>query len=180
MKEFSTISDLKVYLDLHQVSKVYIQIIENVYGYYQLKEGVDSDKEPFQGKGWKELEGSPTDIGEYKSNKPIYQGYYNITNQHEVNLEWFIEKIDGFFESEMIEEDEEFSSFHHQFIDYGREEGEFDVNSEMGLHGYGLNYSELRKTMKIVLSTNGEKDNIETGLICESHGEEYKWSFDLI
>ena len=179
MKEFSTISDLKVYLDLHQVSKVYIQIIENVYGYYQLKEGVVFDKEPIQGLDWNELEGSPTDAGMYNPDKPIYKGYFNITNQNEVDLEWFIEKFDGFFESGMIEE-EEYSSFHYQFINYGREIGEFDANSEMGLHGYGLKYSDLRKTMKIILSINGEEYDIETGLVTESIDEDIRWTFELI
>ena len=179
MKEISTVSELKELIDSNRVSKVYIQIIENVFGYYQLKEGNVSDKEPLQGVEFKDLEGSPTDIGNYNPNKPIYEGYFDITNQHEVNLDWFREKFNGFIDSDFNDE-EQYSSFHYQFFDYGREEGLFDVNSEMGLHGHGLKYGELRKTMKITLSTYGESDNIETGLICESDGEEYKWTFDLI
>ena len=170
---------MKDLIDSNRVSKVYIQIIENVFGYYQLKEGVVSEKEPIKVKDWNELEGSLTDVGTYNPDTPTYEGYFDITNQHEVNLDWFREKFNGFVDSDFNEEDE-FSSFHYQFFDYGREEGLFDVNSEMGLHGPGLNYSELKKTMKITLSTYGESDNIETGLICESDGEEYKWTFDLI
>lgn len=179
MKELSTISELKELIDSNQISKVYIQIIENVYGYCQLKEWFTTKKEPLQVTDWNELEGSPTVIGEYNPDKPIYEGPFDITNQHEVNLDWFREKFNGFVDSDFNEEDE-FSSFHYQFFDYGREEGLFDVNSEMGLHGPGLKYGELKKTMKITLSTYGESDNIEIGLICGSDGEEYKWTFDLI
>lgn len=177
MKEILFISEIQVLLDSNQISKVYIQIIEGVYGYYQLKEGVDSDKEPLQGVDWNELEGSPTDIGEYNPDKPIYQGYFYIINQHEVNLDWFKEKFYGFYRSDMNYE-ELHGYFHYQFIDYGREIGGFDMNSEMGLHGDGLNWSELKKTMKIILSTDEKQYNIETGLVCESRNEDVMWKFD--
>ena len=184
MKELSTISELKELIDSNRVSKVYIQIIENVFGYYQLKEGVVSEKEPIKVKDWNELEGSPTDVGTYNPDKPTYEGYFDVTNQHEVTLDWFIEKFNGFINSDFDYEDD-YNLFHYQFIDYGREEGLFDVNSEMGLHGPGLKYGELRKTMKITLSTYGQGDynyietgDIETGLICGSDGEDVIWYFD--
>ena len=111
MKELSTISELKELIDSNQISKVYIQIIENVYGYCQLKEWFTTKKEPLQVTDWNELEGSPTVIGEYNPDKPIYEGDFDITNQHEVNLDWFREKFNGFVDSDFNEEDE-FSSFH--------------------------------------------------------------------
>lgn len=181
MKEISNISELKELLESNKISKVYIQIIETVRGYYQLKEGFISDKEPLQGIVWNEIEGSPTDVGKYNTDKPIYLGYFNIKNQHEVNLDWFIDKFNGFVESDSLEVYKEvYPSFHYQFIYYGQEEGDFDVNSEMGLHGEGLNYSELRKSMKITLSTKGKEDDIETGLVSESIDEDVIWTFDLI
>ena len=181
MKEITTISELKELLDSNRITKVYIQIIEVVYGYYQLKEGFISENEPIQGEVWNELEGSPTDVGRYNPDKPFYLGYFDITNHHEVNLEWFKKKFNGFIESDSLDVyEEEYDSFEDQFIYYGLEEGDFGVNSEMGLHGDGLDYYELRKSMKIILSSDGEIDNLETGLICESHGDDVKWMFDWI
>jgi hypothetical protein len=182
MIEIQTLSELKKLLETNEIKKIYIQIVEEVEGYYQLKNSIETNLTPLTGQDWFELEGSPTEAGKYISDKPVFEGRYTITTEHEVDVIWFKEKLNGYIEwinSDFLgDELDEYITFCFRFGEYGAESGEFEINSEMGLNYVGMDWSTFKKTRNIILSTYGNQNNIETGLIYGSDGEEINWRFE--
>ena len=182
MSEIQTVSELKQLLETNKIKNIYIQIVEEVEGYYQLKNSVETNLISLTSQDWFELEGSPTEVGKYISGKPFFEGRYTIATEHEVDVIWFKEKLNGYIEwinsDDWEEEKDEYITFSCRFGEYGTESGEFEINSEMGLNYFGLDWSTIKKTRNIILSTYGNQNDIETGLIYGSDGEEINWRFE--
>lgn len=178
--QINNVNDLRLHLNSNQIKGVYFQIVENVQGYFQFKELTETNLKPLQSQNWDGLEGSPTDAGKYNSNKPIYEGSFSIITEQEIDIDWFKEKLDGYIASaEMFdyEDDDhfEYDTFSYRFLEYGRDFDSvgFDANSEMGLFGNGIKWSRRNS----ILSSSFNPNDIETGKVYRSDGEETKWRF---
>ena len=174
------ISDVRGILDSGDISKVYFEAREEVYGYYQLKLGSDEpDNFSTANVEWNKIDGWQTEEGEFNPNRKVLKGFFIRARVLEVDIKWLCSEIDKFMNSDWLNnslEGEFENAVIEDFLDYGVEESNFEANPEAVLLFHP--WKEPKEQILTIHETGPNLNDIAVAVITEGHGTDY--SFRLL
>ena len=174
------ICDIRDRLDSGDISKVYIESREELYGYYQLKLGSDEpDNFSIANVEWNKIDGWHIEEGEFNPNRKVFKGFFIRSRMLGVDITWLRSEINRFLKSDWLNdslEGEIENADIADFLDYGMEESNFEANPEAVL--LFNPWKEPKEQILTIYETGPNLKDIAAGVITEGHGTDY--SFRLV
>ena len=175
------INEIKLLLDAKKVSKAYVEAIEDIYGFYQLKLGSDEpDNFSIANVEWNKIDGWHIEEGEFNPNRKVFKGFFIRSRMLGVDIAWLRSEINKFMESDWLNDSLEGKIENADiadFLDYGMEESNFEANPEAVLLFHP--WKEPKEQILTIYETGPNLKDIAAGVITEGHGTDYSFRLML-